>query len=254
MPTEFKIECDLAGLFRAREPQFSQLFFHDFYAQELEKMVGQRQGSTVSRRGAQAFLKSGVRPESTCGLSNVWYEYVRRNRALFEGSDVPSPLGLSPPPILHLEEQRLSYLWETFQWREQHNTPLPKKKMQTVSASAELQDGISEFSDRSREKDADEITSPGPAVPEEIMGIGGSEVEGGLAAAGMYRTVVSIRGGLLRIIEAETFVPSSIPEEHELSIKPMVSTNDEVPVGGAEGSRSTPGRHTNAGEDGADSE
>ena len=148
MPTEFKIECDLAGLFHAREPQFSQLFFHDFYAQELEKMVGQRQGSTVSRRGAQAFLKSGVRPESTCGLSNVWYEYVRRNRALFEGSDVPSPLGLSPPPILHLEEQRLSYLWETFQWREQHNTPLPKKKMQTVSASAELQDGISEFGDR----------------------------------------------------------------------------------------------------------
>lgn len=190
MPTEFKIECDLAGLFRAREPQFSQLFFHDFYAQELEKMVGQRQGSTVSRRGAQAFLKSGVRPESTCGLSNVWYEYVRRNRALFERSGVPSPPGSSPPPVIRLEEQRLSYFWKIFQWKERHIRALPTKKKQTIGANAEPQDGISEFSDRSRERGVDEIASPGSftcaAIPDEIAKTSGGNVEGSRLTPGRH--------------------------------------------------------------------
>jgi hypothetical protein len=246
MPAEFKLECDLAGLFSARGPQFSQLFFHNFQGQELEKMVGQRQGSTVSHRGAQAFLKSGVRPESTCGLSNVWYEYVRRNRALFEEPDAPFPSRSSPPPGLHLEEQQLSHLWRMFQWEEQHGRPLPTKRNQTVSTSVELQDEISEFSDRSWEEDVDGIMSSGSVIPDEIVEGSGDE----LAATGAYRTGVSIRGRLLRIVETEP----SILEERELHINPGVSTSYGVPVGVVEGSGLTPGRHADVEEDGADGE
>ena len=41
----------------------------------------------VSRHAAEAYIKTGIQLESSCGISNVWYQYVELNTAKFGGGD-----------------------------------------------------------------------------------------------------------------------------------------------------------------------
>ena len=147
-PTEFKEECAALGLFETRLPRFSQFFFYDFTDWELP--LGQSEsGGAVSRRAAEAYLRSGVRLESSCGMSDIWYNYVESNAKLFKPtSSTAIPPGtsvLSCPPIFspsqssphpRLNSEQLQSIRKNLDWYTAHSRPHPTKKPARVPENA----------------------------------------------------------------------------------------------------------------------
>ena len=147
-PTGFLKESERLGLFQARLPGFSQLFFHNFSEREVMERQGQSNtGGVVSRRAAEAYLRSGVRLESSCGISNVWYSYVESNARLFgqptnprtssskaalSGRNAPPnpQTSLTPPPSpVHPcpSPQEMKEIHSLLPWHRAHSRPRPTK-------------------------------------------------------------------------------------------------------------------------------
>lgn len=114
-------------------PRFSQLFFHDFSDEEILRQSGHAKNSSVSRRAAEAYLRSGVRLQSKCGLSDVWYDYVEANRTLFENPDHPFPPWTPDPPSPHprIHPDHVGRIARIFQWHRQHSKSRPQKIVPT---------------------------------------------------------------------------------------------------------------------------
>lgn len=120
-------ECEILGLFQTRLPRFTQLFFHDFEEHELTLSSGQSLTSTSSQRAARAYLLSGIRLESKCGLSDAWYSYVEAHSFLFQEIG-RTPLKRSlvhPYPVLSPEDAATVY--KSFTWEKQHKRPKPAR-------------------------------------------------------------------------------------------------------------------------------
>ena len=115
-------ECERLGLYKARTPRFSQLFFYNFDDGEVATRAGQLLTIKASQRGAKAFFRSGARLESKCGISDVWYSYLSQNRALFARPDSlpPTREPATPDPHPRLEFQHLPPIYGTFRWKEEH--------------------------------------------------------------------------------------------------------------------------------------
>ena len=155
---EFKKECTALGLFEARLPQFSQLFFHNFTDSETELLLGQSEtGGQVAHRAAEAYLRSGVRLESSCGMSDIWYDYVESNAKLFRSPSsaaVPSgPSSLSHPPIFpplqsspppRPDSQQLEHIRSFLDWHMAHLRFRPTEK--SVKSPEHKSDDCSENS------------------------------------------------------------------------------------------------------------
>ncbi|KAF9778846.1 hypothetical protein BJ322DRAFT_1024725 [Thelephora terrestris] len=113
--------------FFTRLPRFTQLFFHDFEEHELTLSSGQSLTSTSSQRAARAYLLSGIRLESKCGLSDAWYSYVEAHSFLFQEIG-RTPLKRSlvhPYPVLSPEDAATVY--KSFTWEKQHKRPKPAR-------------------------------------------------------------------------------------------------------------------------------
>ena len=117
-------ECERLGLFKTRPPRFSQLFFYDFDGGEVATRAGQLLTIKASQRGAKAYLRSGARLESKCGISDVWYSYLLQNKALFVHPDSPPPVQepANPGPYPRLEFHHLPSIYCAFRWKEEHTT------------------------------------------------------------------------------------------------------------------------------------
>ena len=122
-------------------PRFSQLFFHDFSDEEVLRQSGHAKNSSVSRRAAEAYLRSGVRLQSKCGLSDVWYDYVEANRTLFENPDHPLPPWTPGPPSPHPHDHT-GRIPSIFQWYEQHSRPRPRKITPTSTLAVTQGDDV----------------------------------------------------------------------------------------------------------------
>ena len=139
-PTWFIEQCETLGLFTTRLPAFKQLFFYEF--NELEKQSHSDQpasSSSSGRRAAEAYLISGIRFESLCGISGVWYRYVESHQSLFDrGAGPPLPLQQQArhplPRFSHYHEQELCTV---FKWERMHTRPQPRK-IQPVQAGGRL--------------------------------------------------------------------------------------------------------------------
>lgn len=109
------------GLFETRMPRFSQLFFHDFSEAEICQKQGQSHiGPTVSHRAGMAYISSGIRPESKCGISDIWYYYVERNPGPFGGSPTSFIRKLESPPQSRLNPSHMGLFVSMLGWREAH--------------------------------------------------------------------------------------------------------------------------------------
>ena len=123
-------ECEGLGLFTTRMPRFLQLFFYNFSDWEILIELGQPTSSSSSRRAAEAYLLSGNRPQSACGISNVWYHYVENNQDLYSrGTTQPLPIHQQPShPRPHSDRYHEMYLWSILEWAKMHSRPQPRKK------------------------------------------------------------------------------------------------------------------------------
>ena len=109
-------------------PRFPQLFFHQFSDTEVRQRQGQSTvGPTVSHRAAMAYIKSGVRLESKCGMSDIWYCYLDRNPGLFieDLTSIRSPR--SPPHGPHLDPSHIGPFVSLLGWREAHHRLDPRR-------------------------------------------------------------------------------------------------------------------------------
>jgi len=170
---EFTQECAALGLFEARPPRFSQLFFYNFTDSETNQLLGQSEsGGAVSRRAAETYLLSGVRLESSCGMSDAWYDYVESNPKLFTRSDPLNPPSLShsplfppsqPSPHPRPNSQQLESIGSTLDWRKMHSRPRPTKKPPAVLEDHPddcSEDGMKELSGAGVEQDEGTLGSP----------------------------------------------------------------------------------------------
>lgn len=156
-PPWFIKECETLGLLTTRMPRFSQLFFHDFEGWEVHEAKGQDLGGSVSRRAAEAYLRSGVRLQSTCGISDIWYWYVESNRDLFTKTTPLSPAGESPPSPepkpFHppMDPYQIELVYMPFPWIPLHKRPKPRRRVYQPPAPSppsfptDAQDGQPEF-------------------------------------------------------------------------------------------------------------
>lgn len=120
------MECDGLGLFATRIPRFTQLFFYEFTEDEIFELEGQPEGGLTSWRAARAYLdSSGIRLESTCGISEVWYRYLENHEQLFgfDPSTPPSEQELDPPHP-YVKTIHLRSMWEALEWETQHKALL----------------------------------------------------------------------------------------------------------------------------------
>lgn len=122
-------ECERLGLFRTRLPRFTQLYFYDFQDHEVKLQFGQSLTSTSSSRAGKAYLLSGTRLESKCGLSDVWYSYVESSWFFFEDPSHPFHFNPGPPPHPVISEEDAETISNIFDWRRQHGRPKPKARV-----------------------------------------------------------------------------------------------------------------------------
>lgn len=179
-------ECEDLGLFTARMPRFSQLFFYQFSELEEANCLGQPLSSPPCQRAAEAFLRSRVRLESTCGVSNVWYSFLGTYQAEQRQTSPPSTPHSSLAPSSSLEGssthprpflQSIDAAWMSivFQWTPPYIRPLPKKKPPTKSLSLILSQPTSQSISESDQTghSTDYIQAASPASPgESVDGIG----------------------------------------------------------------------------------
>lgn len=140
MPNWFFEECESLGLFTTRMPRFQQLFFYQPTTHELGIGLRQDLPCELSRRAAKAYLVSGNRLRSACGISDVWYRYVEDRQDLYNNGELPAiPLEQQPrhprprPDLCHEK-----YLWSVFQWAKMHSRPQPRKKGPARSRSSSI--------------------------------------------------------------------------------------------------------------------
>ena len=270
-------DLETLGLFRTRLPQFPQMFFYDFNEAELTLGLGQASGPLTSFRAARAYLKCGVRLESKCGLSDVWYHYVEANRDAF-GVDRKEPPSASPtPPAPHpqLDPVHMPLMWDALRWYDQHEG-LSESKVTTILADDSSD--ISEFTtgdwgctDASPLEDVDashnddtrvsEIEEEGQDLPEQDANSDGTgdeqkpKIESGMQddEYGLHLPLDDelFKSDLFELLDnfgttshlvTNAFVPSSIPEEQSLHLNPGVEVDDvgdHTPMEGVEASQPT---------------
>lgn len=203
-------------------PRFSQLFFHDFSESEVCGQECQSpDGRLVSRRAAKAYLSSGVRLESKCGLSDIWYLYLDQNAGGLGEDRNPLGVGVKPTLALHprLGANDVDLLVSKLQWGEAHKGLFPRSSVSKVSPEETCEVG--------RER----VTTVEPAEEEKLevfAGQGGqsSDVLEVLSDGGEGENYegrglsVEERSGTDSILEGDVetmeCVPSSVPEEQEL--------------------------------------
>lgn len=110
-------ECQGRGLFDTRMPRFSQLFFYKPDKKEAALSIGQPSRSVALLFAARWYLKSRVRFESKCGISDVLYHYLEEKCAGSEDSVMLSPPS-SPAsyPIPRLNSAHSIAIRKTFSW------------------------------------------------------------------------------------------------------------------------------------------
>lgn len=142
LPRKLKDKCEQLGLFQARMPRFSQLFFYEFTDQEMLAQVGQdvEGGFSAPVRAARAYLQSGMRLESTCGISDIWYRHVQLNAKMFVHNP-PNSSNLLPPTSAHPrpDEDQMRTREPMFGWEAFHHlrpkTPKNKSAKSTLPGS-----------------------------------------------------------------------------------------------------------------------
>ena len=122
-PHALRAECEQLGLFRTALPRFSQVFFYEFDNKEITAEVGQSMESKLPApvRAARAYLQSGRRFQSSCGISDIWYHHVELNAGKFMEDPPPLP-DLSPVPSVYpgLDEDQIREREPMFQWAAFH--------------------------------------------------------------------------------------------------------------------------------------
>lgn len=119
----------MLGLFKTRIPRFPQLFFHEFSEAEIYQKQGQSPiGPTVSHRAGMAYVGSGIRLESQCGMSDIWYWYLERNSDLFGGGPTSFIQGPESPPLPHLNPDHMGLFVSMLGWKEDHRQRHLRKK------------------------------------------------------------------------------------------------------------------------------
>lgn len=109
---------------------------------------GQVFTSKASKRGAEAYLRSGIRLESKCGISDVWYHYVETNRVLFEDTSSPHPTPQSATPTRphsRLDARHVPAMCNTFRWKEQHSRLSPQELVLQSSTNSAPEQGLFEI-------------------------------------------------------------------------------------------------------------
>ena len=126
-------------MFKTRHPRFSQLFFYDFTDAELIGDASEGFPSSAHRRAAESYISSGSKILSSCGFSEVWYEYLELNRGLLgtlEGDSVEIQSHLIDV-YLFLDWIQVHALCDIFQWdaalcdQEHPGTPLAEERLPT---------------------------------------------------------------------------------------------------------------------------
>jgi hypothetical protein len=142
LPRELKAECEQLGLFQARMPRFSQIFFYDF--SDLEVLREFRQNTHPEHpapvRAAKAYLRSGRRLESSCGISDIWYRHVELNAKHFVRNPPNPPKLLTPasayprPDEDQIRTREPMFEWEAFHCL-QSETPAKTSAGDTLPSS-----------------------------------------------------------------------------------------------------------------------
>ena len=139
--------------------------------------------SSSSLRAAKAYLLSGVRLESTCGVSDTWYRYVESCQALYGDGNTPVlPLQQRiHHPRPRPDRPHEKYLWSIFQWEKMHSRPQPRKKKALNRKSTPIASSSSQRSILSYEESDDSSSMiDGTPTPQQIEGISEyAEVQGG---------------------------------------------------------------------------
>jgi len=170
-------------------PRFQQLFFYEFRDWEVYRQENQPSSSSSSLRAAGAYLISGIRLESMCGVSDVWYRYVESHQAFYSGGKIQA-LPLQQyiyHPCPRPDRPHEKYLWSVFQWKKMHSRPQPRKKKphghkSSPASPSSSESGIVQVSDRESEDfslvmDDNETPTPLPQRTERISKH--TKVEGG---------------------------------------------------------------------------
>ena len=118
-------------------PRFSQLFFYNFDDEEMAQGAGQKLDGSVSWRAARTYVRSGIRLQSTCGISDIWYNYIEAN---WDSYEVQSSLPCPPPkapchPQPYINPPTSSLLVEIFQWKDLHHQFLVPKRPRITHSS-----------------------------------------------------------------------------------------------------------------------
>ena len=110
-------------------PRFSQVFFYDFDKREFEEGSGQsKMGNVASRLGAEAYIKTGVRLESSCGISDVWHRYVELNAARFvRRSHEHAQFSCSSSKHPGLDQKQMDVVGKLFDWETWNSRPRPTR-------------------------------------------------------------------------------------------------------------------------------
>lgn len=252
VPSLVEDECERLGLFTTRLPQFSQLFFYNFHDSEIYANTGQLCPASDSRRAAEAYIRSGTRLESTCGISEVWYLYVEKNLSLFENHTEPLPhLEPAPPdPRRPLGSEKAQVMFNTFPWFKHHSRPWPQKKipisgppLHSEGDSQHYEDDPIHDEDVPMHDEDDPIHDEDSSQPSKDSSQRGEEEGSGKqwvdSTAGkqvsdydaFWPTDPAFTEALFKmedpiptvpvapLIVTDGFVSSSIPEEHELQIQ-----------------------------------
>lgn len=183
-PTWFIDECEGLGLFTARTPRFLQLFFYEFLHWEIFSQQGPELSSSSSLRAAKAYLLSGIRLESMCGISDAWYRYVESHQTLYtDGKTLVLPLQQQiyhPRP--RPDHPHEKYLWSIFKWEKKHSRPQPRKKKPLNHESTPIAPCSSQSRSVLTNEESDDSSSviDGTPTPQQIEGISEyTEVQGG---------------------------------------------------------------------------
>lgn len=100
------------------------MFFHEFSDSEVEEHTSQAITRSASVRGAKAYLSSGIRLESKCGISEVWYWYLEKTPTSSRDPEAPlprQPKSIFPP--LCIDSRCLKTISDTFHWEHLREWP-----------------------------------------------------------------------------------------------------------------------------------
>ena len=99
------------------------MFFYEFDDKEITAEVGQSMElkSPAPVRAARAYLQSGRRFQSACGISDIWYHHVESNAGKFMEDPPPLPdLPPSPSAYPRPDEDQIRAREPMFEWQAFH--------------------------------------------------------------------------------------------------------------------------------------